>query len=371
MLADLQIMKMTDLCMPLYFFLSSSLNLEASYTNTSIPSASSTQSMTSSMLEMVYENGRRYHRKTSDQYALPSDEIEQDRLDQMHHVMLTILGGELHSTKLEESPTNVLDCGTYFKFLYIDPIRCSAFRVRHSYCKCLINLPGTGTGIWSLDFGEIHPSSQVIGVDLMPIQPSWVYPNVRFETDDLEKDWTFTQSFDFIHSRMIQTSIRDWPRYLKQAFDALNPGGHLELCEHILSRVHCDDETGGSDSAMTRYMTILREALIKMGTHPDLGGPELGKLMEEAGFVDVDVKVWKVPMGHWAKEQKQKRIGWMFGEVLRSGIEAHGLAIMTQLMGMTREEADVCCKEATKVVVEAKEHWYAHIWTVSGRKPEA
>lgn len=32
---------------------------------------------------------------------------------------------------------------------------------------------GTGTGIWALDFGEVHTGSQVIGVDLMPIQPSW------------------------------------------------------------------------------------------------------------------------------------------------------------------------------------------------------
>lgn len=31
---------------------------------------------------------------------------------------------------------------------------------------------GTGTGIWAVDFGDEHPESQVIGVDLSPIQPS-------------------------------------------------------------------------------------------------------------------------------------------------------------------------------------------------------
>ena len=39
--------------------------------------------------------------------------------------------------------------------------------------------------------GELFPSAEVIGVDLSPIQPNWVVPNVRFEVDDLELDWTF------------------------------------------------------------------------------------------------------------------------------------------------------------------------------------
>lgn len=45
---------------------------------------SSTQSLTSSIQEHVYANGRRYHRKSEGRYALPSDEIEQDRLDMQH-----------------------------------------------------------------------------------------------------------------------------------------------------------------------------------------------------------------------------------------------------------------------------------------------
>lgn len=47
-------------------------------------SASSTESLSSSILEHVYENGRRYHRKSSDKYLMPSDEKEQDRLDLGH-----------------------------------------------------------------------------------------------------------------------------------------------------------------------------------------------------------------------------------------------------------------------------------------------
>lgn len=104
--------------------------------------ASSTQSLTESIMEHIYENGRRYHRKSKDQYLLPTDEKEQDRLDIVHHLHLELLGGNLTVTKFEEDPPNVLDCGC-------------------------------GTGIWALDFGDVHKGSEVIGLDLAPIQPGW------------------------------------------------------------------------------------------------------------------------------------------------------------------------------------------------------
>ena len=35
---------------------------------------------------------------------------------------------------------------------------------------------GTGTGVWAVEFGDEHPESQVVGVDLSPIQPSLYVP---------------------------------------------------------------------------------------------------------------------------------------------------------------------------------------------------
>lgn len=81
-----------------------------------------------------------------------------------------------------------------------------------------------------------HPQSQVIGVDLSPIQPSlyvYVYrmqrgyfadspsvpPNVSFYVDDLEDDWAFATKFDFIFSRFITGAIRDFPRYFRQCYE--------------------------------------------------------------------------------------------------------------------------------------------------------
>lgn len=64
-----------------------------------------------------------------------------------------------------------------------------------------------------------YPSAEVVGTDLSPIQPSWVPPNVQFQIDDAECEWTFAKdSFDLIHIRHLTGAIQDWPALIKQAF---------------------------------------------------------------------------------------------------------------------------------------------------------
>lgn len=69
---------------------------------------------------------------------------------------------------------------------------------------------GTGTGIWVLNFGSIHPNSHALGLDLAPNQAFWTFSNVEFHTNDLEQDWTFPEDyFDYIRTRMVGTRVKD------------------------------------------------------------------------------------------------------------------------------------------------------------------
>jgi len=72
--------------------------------------------------------------------------------------------------------------------------------------------------------------AKVRGIDLSPIQPPFVPPNVSFEIDDLEERWTFNEKFDFIHSRLMTGSFASFPAFFAQSFDALNSGGYIEVC---------------------------------------------------------------------------------------------------------------------------------------------
>ncbi|TGZ78349.1 S-adenosyl-L-methionine-dependent methyltransferase [Ascodesmis nigricans] len=306
--------------------------------------ASSTQSLTSSTLDHVYANGRRYHRRSADennQYLMPSDETEMDRLDMMHHMALLLLDGELHKAPITDDPPRVLDCGT-------------------------------GTGIWALDFGSIHPASHVVGVDLAPNQPSWTYPNVQFETDDLEKTWTFKKNhFNFIHSRMVGTAIKDWGRYTQQMFDHLAPNGYIELSEHSIKYAYCDDSSVPSSSILLTHGELLASAIEKTGVRPrDLCPSFFHTHLAAAGFTDIQVYTYKVPCGPWPKSKRFKYIGAVCAEGIKTGLEAYGMLAMTRLLGMQEEVVREMCEKCYRTIMEGREHPYYFQWQIVARKPD-
>lgn len=76
---------------------------------------SDTTSLSSSVLNYVYENGRRYASDRKGEYYLPNDESEQERLDILHHLWGLILGGDLYLSDLSKEVKKngkVLDLGT-------------------------------------------------------------------------------------------------------------------------------------------------------------------------------------------------------------------------------------------------------------------
>ncbi|WEW59054.1 hypothetical protein PRK78_004522 [Emydomyces testavorans] len=76
-------------------------------------------SIASTIPNYVYQNGRRYHSHHPDQYILPNDEREQERLDFIHHIFRLTLDGELCYAKLD-NPQRILDIGTGTGIVRID-----------------------------------------------------------------------------------------------------------------------------------------------------------------------------------------------------------------------------------------------------------
>ncbi|KAJ4215499.1 hypothetical protein NW757_014692, partial [Fusarium falciforme] len=69
-----------------------------------------------------------------------------------------------------------------------------------------------------MEFGDEHPEAEIVGVDLSPIQPSFVPPNVRFLIDDIDQEWEYSELFDYIHSRMMNFCVQNWRVYLRQIY---------------------------------------------------------------------------------------------------------------------------------------------------------
>lgn len=67
--------------------------------------------------------------------------------------------------------------------------------------------------------GDKYPSAMIQGVDLSPIQPPFVPPNVKFVIDDIEDDWLYPPDyFDYIHCRHVTQTIKNRPRLMNHAF---------------------------------------------------------------------------------------------------------------------------------------------------------
>ena len=65
----------------------------------------------------------------------------------------------------------------------------------------------------------MYPGAHVLGVDLVPIQPSLVPVNVEFRTDNIEggSDWS-QQPFQYIHCRHLIMAMQNWEQFLSRSF---------------------------------------------------------------------------------------------------------------------------------------------------------
>lgn len=76
---------------------------------------------------------------------LRATQAELERIDIKHHVIMLLMGGNLHLAPIVD-PKTILDIGT-------------------------------GTGIWAMEMADRFPEATVIGTDLSPVQPMW-YENI-------------------------------------------------------------------------------------------------------------------------------------------------------------------------------------------------
>ncbi|KAL4875215.1 S-adenosyl-L-methionine-dependent methyltransferase [Aspergillus karnatakaensis] len=294
-----------------------------------------TESLRSSLLLSVRENGRGYHKYSAGKYYIPEDEQEQERLDMQHEICLISMSRKLYLSPLALNVQNVLDIGT-------------------------------GTGIWAIDFADQHPSARVIGMDLSPIQPSWIPPNLKFEIDDYEQTWTYSQKFDFIHGRMLSGSIADEHQLFKQAYDNLAPGGWFELMDFSFP-VRSDDGTMRGTAFETLNERMM-EGLRRVGRDGALAD-KYKTLLNETGFENVQEAKFKWPQNAWPKDKHLKTIGqWNMVNTL-DGLHGFSARLCIQVLGMTAEEHEELLAECRKEIVNPKIHCYWSIVVAYGQKP--
>ncbi|KAL8709150.1 MAG: hypothetical protein Q9220_006030 [cf. Caloplaca sp. 1 TL-2023] len=246
----------------------------------SFDEGSYTTSIASSITDYKYEHGRRYHAYKEGRYVLPNDEEEQNRMDLQYHAMRLAFGDKPFFAPLGDKVQRILDAGT-------------------------------GTA-----------------------------PNVKYQVDDLEQPWTFPSShFDLVHTRIMLGSLRNWPSFFAQSFKHLRPGGYVE-CHELSVDARADDDTLTKNSAITAWCRNQEEAMQKIGMTLVVTGDVIKGQMQGAGFVDVEVKEFKIPIGQWPEEKHMRETGAFQLVAMLEGISGLTMALWTRFLGWKKEDVE-------------------------------
>ncbi|KAG9496468.1 hypothetical protein J7337_011244 [Fusarium musae] len=316
-------------------------------------SESSTASITSSILHYRTINGRTYHSERGNAaywyWALTMNgKVKPWTLRKMQ-----IVCGAVSTNTFRHHMFTLSQDGE----LYFAPLdgKIQAKVIR--YYQRVLDI-GCGTGC------------EVIGTDISPIQPSWVPPNVKFEIEDFNQDWTFPpESFDYVHLRYLVGCVPNWDYIFEQAFKVLKPGGWVESFE-ASAIIESDDDSVKPDSAMAQWGPIFIKASKIIGNTFTVVGDDLQRPgIEKAGFTDI--KQWdsKLPLNPFPKDPKLKQIG-QFGELF-STQDTEGLVLfVANTLGWTPEEVHVYIANFRREIRDRKNHPYIRLKTVWARKPE-
>ncbi|KXH48433.1 methyltransferase [Colletotrichum simmondsii] len=278
--------------------------------------SSYTASLSSSVIDYPEEYGRRYHAFRPGSYSFPNDEVEMERLDMAHAMMVRAIGSKLWLAPLaREKIHRILDIGT-------------------------------GTGIWAVEIGDIFENAEVIGNDLSAIQPEWVPPNVKFEIDDVESEWVGVKKYDFIMCRYMAASIQDWPKLIANVYDNLNPGGWAEF-QDMSTEYYSDDGSYKPEHATYEWNQTFVETLDKIGRDPRPGPKLEGWVRGHGGFEHVAHHKFKTPIGPWARHRHFKDQGLLNLAQILEGLEGFSLKLLCGVLGRSKEEVLVQLAEST------------------------
>ncbi|KAK3989324.1 putative methyltransferase [Cladorrhinum sp. PSN332] len=297
-------------------------------------------SITSSIYNHSYENGRRYHAYKYGRYPIPNDDLEQNREDMKHAMMMELTDGKLFLAPIvgdNGGPQKVIDIGT-------------------------------GTGIWAIEMGDSFPGAEILGLDLSPIQPQWVPPNVRFMVDDVEDEWASGSGWDFAHFRGMALTLRDLQRACDQTFEHLKPGGWIEFQESV-GMPHCDDGSlpPPDEDVLRQFYLLCQEAVGKFGM--DLNrGANVGEFLEKAGFVNITCVKRKVPVGVWPKDKTMRLVGLYMREAALQSMPTLAKAFAS--MGIGAEEREVWGAKVREALMDNKVHRYFYFYFWYAQKPE-
>lgn len=119
----------------------------------------------------------------------------------------------------------------------------------------------------------------------------------------------------------------------------LKPGGYFEVKEADGTAIS-DDDSIPEDCKLRIWERECMKACNLIGQSPT--APEnVKRWMEEAGFVDVEERIFRLPMNTWPKDPALKEAGRFQCLQYLEAVSPYALGLLVEVLGWTREETEV------------------------------
>ncbi|KAK3175584.1 hypothetical protein K4F52_010142 [Lecanicillium sp. MT-2017a] len=212
----------------------------------------------------------------------------------------------------------------------------------------------------------MFPGANVIGVDISPIQPNLVPTNLCFQVDDVEMEWNYRFGLDFINARGLSGSIKDVRKFLAQAHESLNVQGWLELSDIVLDTVS-DNDMLKPGSKIKEWESHMKDASSRNGRPID--SPTFyEERMIAAGFCNVTVKTYELPLNEWPTDEAKKELGRYCLEIFANNLFAWSADLFIRILGWTREKLTVYLAEVRDAMKDEEVRPKLKLQVVYGQK---
>lgn len=141
----------------------------------------------------------------------------------------------------------------------------------------------------------------------------------------------------------------------------LKPGyGWIEYVDIDL-QARSDDGTLTASHPLYTWQQYLLESTERAGK-PLRYDARTGQLLKDAGFVDVQEVIMKLPLSPWPSDPYLKDCGRWYNLGLSEGLEAFSLAPMTRVMGYSAEHVKSMLGPVQKDINNKQIHAYHNLY---------
>ena len=148
----------------------------------------------------------------------------------------------------------------------------------------------------------------------------------------------------------------------------IKPGGWIEIQE-MHHYPHCNDDSIPPAYALRTWLENIRLGIGKLGIDLSVATRNFSNL-RNAGFINVQERVFKVPIGTWPKNKTLQMIGLYLRTVISDGLQAISLGPLVRGLGWSPEKVELLLVEVRKSLGDGTVHSYFQYHVVWAQKPK-